>query len=71
MPGVQSQFPVIYDTLSGEKTKRPLDKPFGSLEKMESLSAAERWISGRTSSANASVATLAAQPARCVIVTSA
>jgi ferredoxin len=39
----KANFPVIYDVLSGEKTKRPLDKPFGSLEKIESLSAAARW----------------------------
>src|SRR4030067_3278211 len=39
----KANFPVIYDLLSGEKTKRPLEKPFGSLEKIESLSAADRW----------------------------
>jgi ferredoxin len=39
----KANFPVLYDVLSGEKTKRPLDKPFGSIEKMESLSAEERW----------------------------
>jgi ferredoxin len=39
----KANFPVVYDLLSGEKTKRPLDKPFGSLEKIESLSADERW----------------------------
>ena len=39
----QANVPVIYDVLSGEKTKRTPDKPFGSLEKLESLSAEERW----------------------------
>jgi len=38
-----ANFPVIYDVLSGEKVKRTPDKPYGSLEKIESLSAEERW----------------------------
>jgi len=39
----QANFPVISDILSGEKTKRPPEKPFGSIEKMERLSQADRW----------------------------
>jgi len=39
----KANFPVVYDLLSGAKTKRPLDKPFGSLDKMEALSSEERW----------------------------
>jgi ferredoxin len=39
----KANFPVIYDVLSGDKTKRTVDKPFGSLEKIEALSAEERW----------------------------
>jgi formate dehydrogenase subunit beta len=39
----RANFPVISDILSGEKTKRPVEKPFGSVEKMERLSREERW----------------------------
>ncbi|MFZ2053069.1 MAG: hypothetical protein WAU81_02620 [Candidatus Aminicenantales bacterium] len=39
----RANFPVIYDVLSGEKTKRAVDKPFGSVEKIESLPVEERW----------------------------
>jgi len=39
----KANFPVIYDVLSGDKTKRAVDKPFGSLEKIEALSSEERW----------------------------
>jgi formate dehydrogenase subunit beta len=39
----KASFPVIYDVVSGEKTKRPLERPYGSIEKMEALSAQERW----------------------------
>jgi formate dehydrogenase subunit beta len=39
----QANFPVIYDTLNGEKTKRIVEKPFGSLEKIEAMSGEERW----------------------------
>ncbi|HUU37973.1 MAG TPA: hypothetical protein VMW46_07205 [Candidatus Desulfaltia sp.] len=39
----RANFPVIYDVLSGEKTKRPLEKPFGSVDKIESLPVEERW----------------------------
>ncbi len=39
----RAHFPVVYDVLSGEKTKRTVEKPFGSIEKLESLSSEERW----------------------------
>lgn len=39
----KANFPVIYDVLLGEKTKRQPDDPFHSLEKFESLSKEERW----------------------------
>jgi len=35
--------PVVHDVLLGEKNKRKTDKPFKSLEKIESLSKEERW----------------------------
>jgi ferredoxin len=39
----KANYPVIFDILSGEKTKKTVDKPFGSLEKIEVLSSEERW----------------------------
>lgn len=39
----KANFPVVYDVLFGEKTKRKLNEPFKSLEKMEKLSSKERW----------------------------
>jgi len=39
----KANFPVIYDVLLGEKTKRTLDNPFKSIEKFESLSKEEKW----------------------------
>jgi len=39
----RANFPVIYDLLSGEKSKRQVDKPFGSIDKVESLPVEERW----------------------------
>ncbi len=39
----RANFPVIYDVLSGEKTKRQVEKPFGSVDKVESLPVEERW----------------------------
>lgn len=39
----KANFPVIYDVLLGEKTKRQPDNPFRSLEKFEALSKEERW----------------------------
>jgi formate dehydrogenase subunit beta len=39
----RANFPVIFDELFGEKVERKLDKPFNSLEKIESLSKEERW----------------------------
>ena len=41
--GCRANFPVIYDVLLGEKTKRQPENPFQSVEKMESLSKQERW----------------------------
>lgn len=38
-----AHFPVVYDVLLGEKTKRKSNNPFGSLEKIESLAKEERW----------------------------
>ena len=38
-----ANFPVIYDLLLGDKTKKKIDAPFRSLERMESLSQKERW----------------------------
>ena len=40
---LQSRFPVIYDVLLGEKTKRKPKNPFHTVEKIESLSEKERW----------------------------
>jgi len=39
----KAHFPVIYDVLIGEKTKRNVENPFKSLEKTESLPPEERW----------------------------
>ncbi len=39
----KANFPLISDVLLGEKSKRKSDSPFKSLEKIESLSAEERW----------------------------
>lgn len=39
----RANFPVVYDLLLGDKKKKNVDEPFGSLEKMESLKAEERW----------------------------
>jgi ferredoxin len=39
----KANFPLISDVLLGEKSKRKSDNPFKSLEKIESLSAEERW----------------------------
>ena len=39
----KANFPVVFDVLVGDKTKRTLDKPFKSLEKIEALSQEERW----------------------------
>jgi ferredoxin len=39
----RANFPVIYDVLSGEKSKKQVDKPFGSVDKIESLTVEERW----------------------------
>lgn len=39
----RANFPVINDILFGEKVERKSDKPFESLEKIESLSKEERW----------------------------
>jgi formate dehydrogenase subunit beta len=39
----RANFPVIYDLLLGDKTKKKIDAPFRSLERMESLSEKERW----------------------------
>jgi len=39
----RANFPVVYDVLVGEKTRRSLDEPFKSVEKIEKLSDKERW----------------------------
>ncbi len=39
----KAHFPVVYDVLIGEKTKRDVENPFKSLEKIESLPPKERW----------------------------
>lgn len=39
----RANFPVLYDTVAGEKAKKTVDKPFASVEKMEVLSREERW----------------------------
>ena len=39
----RANFPVISDFLSGEKTKRNVEKPFQSVERIEDLSQEERW----------------------------
>lgn len=38
-----ANYPVVYDLLLGDKTKKKVDEPFKSLEKLESLSEKERW----------------------------
>jgi ferredoxin len=39
----QANFPVIFDIVFGEKTKRRVDKPFQSVEKIEALAQEDRW----------------------------
>lgn len=39
----KANFPVIYDLMSGDKTKRTPEMPFGSIETIEAMSAQERW----------------------------
>ncbi|MBM3284892.1 MAG: hydrogenase, partial [Candidatus Aminicenantes bacterium] len=39
----QANFPVLHDLLSGDKTKKTIEKPFGSVEKIEELPQEERW----------------------------
>lgn len=39
----KANFPVIYDVLLGEKTKRKLENPYKSLEKIETLTPEQRW----------------------------
>jgi len=39
----QANFPVVYDILLGEETKRNPEKSFQSVEKIESLSQKEKW----------------------------
>ncbi|MDH7511771.1 MAG: 4Fe-4S dicluster domain-containing protein [Clostridiales bacterium] len=39
----RANFPVISDIMSGEKIKRTVEKPFGSVEKMERMPKEERW----------------------------
>ncbi len=39
----RANYPLIYDVLLGEKTKKKVDDPFKSLDKLESLSDKERW----------------------------
>ena len=38
-----ANFPVVSDHLLGEKTKKSVGKPFGSVEKIEALPQEERW----------------------------
>jgi formate dehydrogenase subunit beta len=38
-----ANYPVIYDLLLGDKTNKKIEKPFKSLEKLESLTEDERW----------------------------
>ena len=39
----RANYPVIYDVLLGEKTKKKLEDPFKSLDELETLSEKERW----------------------------
>lgn len=39
----KANYPVIYDILLGDKSKRTPDNPFKSIEQIESLSQEERW----------------------------
>jgi formate dehydrogenase subunit beta len=39
----RANFPVVFDVMTGDKTKKAVEKPFGSLDKIESLPAEERW----------------------------
>jgi formate dehydrogenase subunit beta len=39
----KANFPVIYDVFLGEKSKRPLDDPYKSIEQITALSQQERW----------------------------
>ena len=38
-----ANYPVIYDLLLGDKSKKKIDAPYKSLEKLESLTEKERW----------------------------
>jgi ferredoxin len=38
-----ANFPIVFDVLLGEKTKRTVSRPFGSVEKIETLSSEDRW----------------------------
>jgi ferredoxin len=38
-----ANYPVVYDLLLGDKSKKKIEAPFKSLETMESLSEEERW----------------------------
>jgi len=39
----RANYPVVYDLLLGDKTKKKVDDPFKSLQKVEALSEKERW----------------------------
>ena len=39
----RANFPVLSDKLAGDKVKRAVEQPYGSVEKLEKLSAAERF----------------------------
>ncbi len=39
----QANFPVVYDVLLGDKSRRKVEKPFRSLEEIEAKSAPQRW----------------------------
>jgi formate dehydrogenase subunit beta len=39
----RANYPVIYDILLGDKTRKKVDAPFQSLDKMESMTEEERW----------------------------
>ena len=39
----QANYPVVYDVYMGEKSRKSIENPFGSVEKIDSLSTQKRW----------------------------
>ncbi len=43
MSGVPANYPVVYDVFLGEKSRKSVNDPFASVNKIESLSTKQRW----------------------------